>query len=403
MDAFFSRKHVTFAARCLLLFPSPYQSEDSTQQSLAFFALASLSLLKIEPDSDRCALESIVPEEDRDKYREWIWRLQGSHGGFAGGTSLSIEDAMAGGYPTSHIITSYTSLLSLSILQDDFSRLRRSELLQFVGACQQKDGSFSPYPPTQHWRELGDPRTAYSALAICSMLGSFDGIDTNKAIEFLLSCRNYDGGFGESPGGESHGGYTYCCLAALSILSSLHRLPCPENTLRWLVQRQVTYIDESSPSPSPSESVPPSQSNTQGKDGFQGRVNKDPDACYSFWVTAALSILASFLEIDINSSAGGAVKGKKRMGLIGSDNHTRWLLDCQHSKIGGVAKGPGELPDVYHTYLSIAALSLDGQFDLAELDPVLNVKKGAKLPRDVLTGMNASSFKVAENKDHQRA
>ena len=43
-------------------------------------------------------------------------------------------------YDTPHIIMTYTALLSLAILRDDFSRLDREELLHFLRACQRQDG-----------------------------------------------------------------------------------------------------------------------------------------------------------------------------------------------------------------------------------------------------------------------
>ena len=36
--------------------------------------------------------------------------------------------------------------------------------------------------------------------------GRLDAIDTDKAVEFVLSCMNFDGGFGCRPGSESHAG-----------------------------------------------------------------------------------------------------------------------------------------------------------------------------------------------------
>jgi geranylgeranyl transferase type-1 subunit beta len=43
-------------------------------------------------------------------------------------------------YDTPHIIMTYTALLSLAILRDDFSKLDREGLLQFLRACQREDG-----------------------------------------------------------------------------------------------------------------------------------------------------------------------------------------------------------------------------------------------------------------------
>lgn len=44
-----------------------------------------------------------------------------------------------------------------------------------------------------------------------------EAIDVDKAVEFILSCMNFDGGFGSRPGSESHAGLIYCCLGTLSI------------------------------------------------------------------------------------------------------------------------------------------------------------------------------------------
>lgn len=47
--------------------------------------------------------------------------------------------------------------------------------------------------------------------------GKLDAIDVEKAVEFVLSCRNFDGGFGSRPGSESHAGLIYCSVGFLSI------------------------------------------------------------------------------------------------------------------------------------------------------------------------------------------
>jgi prenyltransferase beta subunit len=49
-----------------------------------------------------------------------------------------------------------------------------------------------------------------------------EAIDVEKAVEFILSCMNFDGGFGSRPGSESHAGLIYCCLGTLSITGTVH-------------------------------------------------------------------------------------------------------------------------------------------------------------------------------------
>lgn len=42
--------------------------------------------------------------------------------------------------------------------------------------------------------------------------GKLDAINVEKAIEFVLSCMNFDGGFGCRPGSESHAGQVIMLL-----------------------------------------------------------------------------------------------------------------------------------------------------------------------------------------------
>lgn len=47
--------------------------------------------------------------------------------------------------------------------------------------------------------------------------GKMDTINVDKAVEFVLSCMNFDGGFGCRPGSESHAGQVsqlmYFCVS----------------------------------------------------------------------------------------------------------------------------------------------------------------------------------------------
>jgi geranylgeranyl transferase type-2 subunit beta len=54
-------------------------------------------------------------------------------------------------------------------------------------------------------------------------LEKLDMIDLEIAIEFVLSCRNFDGGFGGEPLMESHAAYVFCCVGALAVCGALDR------------------------------------------------------------------------------------------------------------------------------------------------------------------------------------
>lgn len=59
----------------------------------------------------------------------------------------------------------------------------------------------------------------FSYLSICclSLLKRLDKINVEKAVDYIVSCKNMDGGFGSIPGGESHAGQgtlyyeSHCC------------------------------------------------------------------------------------------------------------------------------------------------------------------------------------------------
>ena len=57
----------------------------------------------------------------------------------------------------------------------------------------------------------------------------------------------------------------------------------------------------------------------------------------------------------------------------------RWLLErTVHRTLGGFGKIAGDLPDIYHSYLGLAALSLLGENKLKPLDPSLCLSVEAK-------------------------
>lgn len=49
-------------------------------------------------------------------------------------------------------------------------------------------------------------RFSYCAICCLSILRSLDKINVEKAVSYIVSCKNMDGGFGCTPGAESHAG-----------------------------------------------------------------------------------------------------------------------------------------------------------------------------------------------------
>jgi protein farnesyltransferase subunit beta len=77
------------------------------------------------------------------------------------------------------------------------------------------------------------------------------------------------------PGGEAHGGYTFCGVAALAVLGKLEDLDV-SRLLCWLSRRQSNY------------------------GGFNGRTNKLLDSCYSFWIGSTFRIIDDYFGKKVN-------------------------------------------------------------------------------------------------------
>ena len=122
-----------------------------------------------------------------------------------------------------------------------------------------------------------DTRFIYCSFQSLRLLNALDRVNTALAVKHIHRCRNFDGGFGLAPHAESHSGQVFTCLGALSIVNQLHT---DENQVwldtcgLWLAERQVP------------------------NGGLNGRPEKLPDVCYSWWVLSSLAMLRRLEWID---------------------------------------------------------------------------------------------------------
>ncbi|KAL9528843.1 Geranylgeranyl transferase type-1 subunit beta [Sphaerulina musiva] len=263
-----------------------------------------------------------------------------------------------------------------------------------------------------------------------------EDIDVDGFVRCIRLAESYDGGIADYAYHEPHAGYEYCSLGALNFLGRLAtptsdrttvdndapiRAPSdPDATIRWLVERQtdledieeeLEFSEEEAPAPAPapsstsststdqppapkkpktdpfpsdSQPIPSSSSSTnplhQSPDrstllpntgfmtlsppdaGMNGRTNKVADTCYAWWTGASFHLMhASHLYCH--------------------SRLRRYLLEkTQHPTLGGFGKFPGDLPDLYHSYLGLAALGLldgDGEGGVQRVDPGLCVSRRA--------------------------
>jgi len=94
-----------------------------------------------------------------------------------------------------------------------------------------------------------------------------------RAISYVQACCNFDGGYGVSPGAESHAGQIFTCVGALAITGQLHLID-KDRLGGWLSERQLN------------------------NGGLNGRPEKLEDVCYSWWVMSSLAMIDRVHWID---------------------------------------------------------------------------------------------------------
>lgn len=240
------------------------------------------------------------------------------------------------------------SALQILCLSENLKSVDASRVADWVCSLQQPDGSFVG----DEWGEV-DTRFSYCALQILALLGKLprsgdcSAVDVEAATDFVAKCRNFDGGFGAVPGGESHAGQVFCCVGALAIGGALHKLDA-DSLGWWLAERQCD------------------------SGGLNGRPEKQADVCYSWWVLSSLCMLG------------------RRHWIQGTDL-VAFILRCQahdETKLGGISDHPGDVADVYHTFFGCCGLSMLGYLDEAGWEGHDPVDPVYALPRRLVEAMD---------------
>lgn len=220
----------------------------------------------------------------------------------------------------------------------------------------------------------------------------------------LTVVQTFDGGIADEPFHEAHAGYTFCSLGCAKFVNRLrtanghdHDLSAPTDpalTLRWLAFRQTDLLDpdaevndypasdgeEFSSKLDDEDSLQDSATQLhQSPDkttllapfvleppeaGMNGRPNKTADTCYGWWVCGSFEMM-------------------EQPGMYCRTRLQRYLLaSTQHAALGGFGKFPGDLPDLYHSYLGLATLGLMGHGDVKNVDGTMCISKeaSARLP-----------------------
>ncbi|XP_044094420.1 geranylgeranyl transferase type-2 subunit beta isoform X2 [Neovison vison] len=222
--------------------------------------------------------------------------------------------------------------LTVMDLMGQLHRMNREEILTFIKSCQHECGGISA--------SIGhDPHLLYtlSAVQILTLYDSINVIDVNKVVEYVQSLQKEDGSFAGDIWGEIDTRFSfcavatlalliYCCTGFLAITSQLHQVNS-DLLGWWLCERQLP------------------------SGGLNGRPEKLPDVCYSWWVLASLKIIG-------------------RLHWIDREKLRSFILACQDEETGGFADRPGDMVDPFHTLFGIAGLSLLGEEQIKPVSPV---------------------------------
>ena len=306
---FYFEKHLTYLTTL---------DKTRDKYSIGFFTNEHLKVSALFWGVGALNLINSIDKHDTEKTVKFLSECYNPDGGYGGSAKQD-----------SHITSTHYALLTLIQLNRlDSALIHKEQISKYIKSLQNKDGSFKgdTYAET-------DSRFSYNAVSILKILGynPEDIIDLPKATEYVLSCQNFDGGFGSIPGAESHGAYCFCCIGFLSVTGQLNLLDKVQ-TGKWLAERQ-THLG-----------------------GFNGRPEKLPDVCYSWWVLSSMFMIGteSFFDRDL---------------LI------KFILECQDDELGGIGDRPGNCHDVFHTFFGFCGLSLLGYGNLKMIDPTYAIPK----------------------------
>ncbi|KAF0989004.1 hypothetical protein HZS_4839, partial [Henneguya salminicola] len=294
--------HISFLIEHLFKLPEKYMKSDCSRMWIVFWILHSLELMSVRLET-----------ENTEKIINFIRACQNKNGGFAGGPGQR-----------SHLGTTYAAVASLCIVGATdpraFDVLDKDSLKTFILSCKSDDGSFRVAPDNET-----DMRAIYCAASVARITNIYTSEMFLNTDAYLLSCQNYDGGFGSLPGCESVGGYSFCAYASLVLLNK-EDIVDNYKLLNWTIHRQML-----------------------SEGGFQGRVNKLVDSCYSYWCGALIPLIQAHCDIYTDYTPRY---------ILNREANQYFLLLVAQTFEGGFKDRLGQAPDLYHTCYSLSSLSL---------------------------------------------
>lgn len=303
------QKHVNYILEIIIKKDMLYYLTEQIRVCTIFWAVNSLRMLK-DDNFDKI----------KEKTVKFIKNCKNDDGGFGGNI----------GYPSTIMSTFY----ALMVLKLYGVKYTDQDVIKYIMSMQDVDGKFI----NDDMREY-DTRLDCCAILSLKLMETWIndtelsteissnflesvGFDKKKSINYLLSCYDNIGGFGQCPDSEAHAAQTFCCVSALRSLGALDYID-KEKIAEFLAFRQCA------------------------NGGLNGRINKKEDVCYSFWILATSKLIG---ESCINLEA----------------LHD-FIFTCEGEN-GGFSDRNGNECDLYHLMFSLATLSILETNGLEKID-----------------------------------
>ncbi|RHZ26842.1 hypothetical protein DYB37_007450 [Aphanomyces astaci] len=203
-----------------------------------------------------------------DELIQWLLACQHPNGGFGGNVGHD-----------RHLLYTCHAVLSLVMLGKE-DHILAQETADFVVSLQQPDGSF-----VGDIHGEVDTKYTYCALSVLKILKQEHRINMDAAMAHIKTCQNFDAGFGNIPGCESHGGHIFTAVGALSMG---HQLDKYVDLVEHFVSCKLHWINK--------DKLIQFILNCQDKDdgGIADRPGNVSDIFHTFFGICGLSMLGYF-------------------------------------------------------------------------------------------------------------
>ncbi|KAK9113768.1 hypothetical protein Syun_020565 [Stephania yunnanensis] len=306
--------HVEYLTKGLKQLGPNYAVLDANRPWLCYWILHSIALLG---DFIDCNLENDAVD--------FLNRCQDANGGYAGGPAQ-----------LPHLATTYAAVNSLITLGGEkaLSSINREKMHGFLLRMKDPSGGFRMHDAGEM-----DVRACYTAISVASVLDILDYDLVQNVGNYILSCQTYEGGIAGEPGSEAHGGYTFCGLATMILINEVERLDLP-SLLEWVVFRQGVEC------------------------GFQGRINKLVDGCYSFWQGGVCALMQRLHSVVV-----GQLHAKEQRTVENTDSlQTPNSSDAE--KVPGASSTDGGGMPITDSVLKLSDIGFSFIKEQIELDPL---------------------------------